>query len=238
MHKRKPGPARREDLLVCRHGSLSPTHPALYPQARTAFVQLLVRVFVTNLFIHCDGPDSVRDPGLVPLESAYQGLSDMVENGLTLALKTDARAQRLVTPFGRHTKTVELRLKELLQTLDSQNLNPNTLKSLLSEGLNMKPNPRRVRLCWTSSIGIGWRVRLVVGYTRVCLGIPFFDSGHEARQFRRVCARSETDTYRSKATTTNQRQGFIWCLRSSLRRTLQKGGGTLTQFQLYLGCNS
>ena len=47
--------------------------------------------------------------------------------------------QRLVTPFGRHTKTVEMRLKELLQTLDSQNLNPNTLKSLLSEGLNMKP---------------------------------------------------------------------------------------------------
>ena len=68
------------------------SNPALYPQARTAFVQLLVRVFVTHLFIHCDGSQGVRDPGPVPLESAYQGLSDMVENGLTLALKADARA--------------------------------------------------------------------------------------------------------------------------------------------------
>ena len=38
-----------------------------------------------------------------------------------------------------------------------------------------------------------------------CLRIPFCDSGHEAQQFRRVCARSETDFPRSETRTTNSK---------------------------------
>ena len=40
------------------------SNPALYPQARTAFVQLLVRVFMTHLFIHCDGSQGVHPKAL------------------------------------------------------------------------------------------------------------------------------------------------------------------------------